>query len=100
MEDNSALSRRSNLPTRIAPDRPHGQTRQFTIGNNKEQGKTNEPLQEHQILRAIKKTSCGKEMKTNNTTSHLDRRNAEESNKEMHGSGKMNKKGEQNQKST
>ena len=57
MEDNAAPNRRSNLPTRIAPDRPQGQASRIIWGTIHAQDKTEEQLQEQQIDRTIKRYS-------------------------------------------
>ena len=84
MEGNADLNGRSNLPTRIVPDRPQIQARQILWGTIRALGKTNEPLQEQQIIRTIKNTMSRQEMARNNTTDQLRRENAKETKTERH----------------
>ena len=55
MEDNASLNRRSKLPTRIAPDRPHGQGRQIPWGTIRKQDNAKTRLKEQQTARTIKR---------------------------------------------
>ena len=55
MEDNASQIRRSNLPTRIAPDRPQKLETHILWGAIKAQYEIIEPLQEQQIIRTIQK---------------------------------------------
>ena len=68
MRDNAALIRRSNLPTRISPDRPSQQAKQHLRGTIAAKNKNNAPLQEQQIARTIKNTQNNKGGKINSTT--------------------------------
>ena len=54
VEDNSSMSRRSNLPARIVQDRPDQQERQLPFETIAADGRHKIPLQEQQIIRTIK----------------------------------------------
>ena len=75
MEDNASLNRRSNLHTRIVPDRPAQQEKQL-IWETIAEDKTNAPLKEQQITRTIRKyTNKQREQHHARTTAQKEKRN-------------------------
>ena len=55
MDGNAALNRRSNLPTRIAQDRPAQKAKQLLWGTIAAGDRYKMPLREQQIIRTIKR---------------------------------------------
>ena len=77
MEDNAALNRRSNPPTRIVTERPQRQATQILWETVTSQGKTNEPLQEQQITSTIKEYAEQRRKMKNSIIKQLRKRTKE-----------------------
>ena len=84
MDDNAALKRRSNMPTRIATQGPQEKARQILRRGGNKSTRQNKWAATRTTYRQSKKIRRTKEMAKNNTKGHLHKRKRKRGQTEMH----------------